>query len=122
MNAIEQLYINAGFVTEDGYIKVNDKLWVKSEPYEKKSWLNADKSILPTKEELNEIHLKFQELILIQEACGLDSLRKILGTYPWAWSSTECSAVIAWGQRMGDGSQDSGGKSYGLWIVPVRRF
>jgi len=122
MNAIKQLYINSGLITEDGYVKVNDKLWVKSGPYKEQSWNKADKSTLPTKEELNEIHLKLQELIQIQEACGLDSLRKILEEdYPWAWSSTEYSTYNAWEQRMSDGNHDYFSKGYAIWVVPVRR-
>jgi len=123
MNAIETLYRNVGFITEDGYVKVNDNLWVSSGPYQGQSWNKADKSTLPTKEELHEIYLKFQELIQIQEICGLDSLRQILDEeYSWIWSSTEYNAGNAWGQRMSDGFQNSSGKSNGSWVVPIRRF
>jgi len=122
VNAIEQLYRNAGLVTEDGYVKVNDKLWVKSGPYEKQSWYDADKSILPTKEELNEIYLRVQELIQIQESCGLESLQRILDTsFTWAWSSTEYNPYGAWLQRMSDGNQYYGLKTNDYWAVPIRR-
>ena len=122
MNAIETLYRNTGFVTEEGYIKVNDKLWVKSGPYERQIWNKADKSILPTKEELHEIYLKLQELIQIQEACGLESLQQIPSdNYPWVLSSTEYNAYGVWDQRMNDGSKDINGKIYADWIVPIRR-
>jgi len=122
MNAIKQLYINSGLITEDGYVKVNDKLWVKSGPYKEQSWNKADKSTLPTKEELNEIHLKLQELIQIQEACGLDSLRKILEEdYPWVWSSTEYFTNGAWFQRMIDGIQNVNYRGNVYWAVPIRR-
>jgi len=122
MNAIEQLYRNTGFVTEDGYIKLRDGLWVKSGPYKEQSWNKTDKSILPTKEELNEIYLKLQELIQIQEICGLDSLIKILEeNYPWVWSSTEYSTYNAWRQRMSDGTQIINAKSYAYLVVPIRR-
>jgi len=122
MNAIETLYRNAGLVTEDGYVKVRDGLWVASGPYQEQSWNSADKSILPTKEELNEIYLKLQELIQIQEICGLDSLIKILEEdFPWVWSSTEYGTYSAWGQRMSDGNQSHYGKGYAIWVVPIRR-
>ena len=90
MNAIEQLYRNSGLVTEDGYVKVNDKLLVKSGPYQEKAWHCIDESdlhLLPTKAELDEIYLKVQELIQIQEACGLKSLKRILNKKnPQVWS------------------------------------
>jgi len=122
MNAIEQLYRNLGLVTEDGYVKVNDQLWVKSRPYNEHSWNQADKSTLPTKEELNEIHLKFQEIIQIQESCELDSLKQILDHYcSWAWSSTEEDDFCAWEQRMIDGIQNDLDKDNFDWVVPVRR-
>ena len=123
MNAIETLYRNAGLVTEDGYVKVRDGLWVASGPYQEQSWNDADKSILPTKEELNEIYLNLQELIQIQEICGLDSLQQILeDTLPWVWSSTEYDTSSAWFQRMSDGSQSHLLKSRDNWVVPIRRF
>jgi len=123
MNAIEQLYRNAGFVTEDGYIKVRDGLWVKSGPYQEQTWHDADKLTLPTKEELNEIYLKLQELIQIREACGLESLQQILeDEYPWVWSSTEYNATNAWIQRMSDGNQNSNTMYSGYWVVPIRRI
>ena len=123
MNAIETLYRNSSLVTEDGYIKVNDNLWVKSGPYQEQSWHDVDKSTLPNKEELNEIYLKFQELILMQEACGLDSLRQILeDEYPWVWSSTEYSAIVAWIQRVSDGTRSYNFKSSDYWGVPIRRI
>ena len=121
MNAIETLYRNLGLVTEDDYIKVRDGLWVKSGPYEKQSWHDADKSVLPTKEELKEIYLKLQEIIKIQESCGLPSLRQILEEdYPWVWSSTEYSTYSAWSQRMSDGNQTSLFKAIDSWVIPVR--
>ena len=123
MNAIETLYRNVGFITEDGYVKVRDGLWVKSGPYKRQSWNDADKSVLPTKEELHEIYLKLQELIQTQECCGLPSLQQISkDRFPWVWSSTEYNAGNAWGQRMSDGFQNSSGKSNGSWVVPIRRF
>jgi len=122
MNAIKKLYRNAGLITKDGYVKVRDGLWVKSGPYQEQSWHDTDKSILPTKEELNEIYLKIQELIQIQEACGLDSLRQILDDeYPWVWSSTEYNATSAWMQRMSDGNQSDNYKNVDNWVVPIRR-
>jgi len=122
MNAIRQLYINSGLVTEDGYVKVRDGLWVASGPYQEQSWNSADKSILPTKEELNEIYLKLQELIQIQEICGLDSLIKILEEdFPWVWSSTEYGTYSAWLQKMIDGTQYCYTKYGDNWVVPIRR-
>ena len=122
MNAIRQLYINSGLITEDGYVKVNDNLWVKSGPYEKKSWYDTDKSILPTKEELHEIYLKVQELIQIQENCGLKSFQQISkDRFPWTWSSTEYNSSSAWCQRVSDGGQGGHYKSVGNWVVPIRR-
>ena len=123
MNAIETLYRNTGLVTEDGYVKVRDRLWIASRPYEKRSWYDADKSILPNKEELNEIYLKLQELIQIQESCGLESLRRILNSdFPWIWSSsTEYDASNAWIQSMSDGYQYTNPKYTDYWIVPIRR-
>jgi len=122
MNAIETLYRNAGLVTEDDYIKVRDGLWVKSGPYEKQSWHDADKSILPTKEELKEIYLKLQEIVQIQESCGLESLRRILNSnYSWAWSSIEYNDNYAWLQQLTIGNQDDYPKHYVFWIVPVKR-
>jgi len=122
MNAIEQLYRNAGLVTEDGYVKVRDGLWVASGPYQEQSWNKTDKSILPTKEELNEIYLKLQELIQTQESCELESLQQILeDTLSWVWSSTEYGTVIAWVQRMSDGYQTSYCKYSDYWVVPIRR-
>ena len=123
MNAIETLYRNTGFVTEDGYVKVNDNLWVKSGPYERQSWNDADKSILPSKEELHEIYLKLQELTQTQESCGLDSLKQILDSpYLWIWSSTEYSADFAWEQRISDGTQYYTSKTLDTWVIPVRRI
>jgi len=123
MNAIRQLYRNAGLVTEDGYIKVNDKLWVASGRYEIKTWHDADKSILPTKEELNEIYLKFQELTQIQESCGLESLEQILySRFSWVWSSTEYDTTNAWKQRISGGYQGFKPKDIDYWVVPVRRI
>jgi len=122
MNAIKQLYRNSGLVKKDGYVKVRDNLWVKSGPYREQTWHKADKSILPTKEELHEIYIKIQELIQIQEICGLDSLQQILESeYPWIWSSTECGSHDTWVQRMSDGYRFGNGKSIGNWVVPVRR-
>jgi len=122
MNAIRQLYRNSGLITEDGYIKLRDGLWIKSGPYKEQTWNNADKSTLPTKEELNEIYLKFQELIQIQESCGLHSVRQILDTsFTWAWSLTECSADYAWLQRMSNGSQSLNHKYYDGRVIPIRR-
>ena len=123
MNAIETLYRNAGFVTEDGYVKVRDGLWVKSGPYQEQTWNDADNSVLPTKEELHEIYLKIQELTQIQESCGLDSLKQILDDdCPWVWSSTEYNANYAWLQSMSDGDQSGYVKTSGFWVVPIRRF
>jgi len=127
MDAIIKLYRNAGLITKDGYVKVNDKLWVKPGPYKEKSWNKTDKSILPNKEELNEIYLKFQEIILIQEACGLDSLKQILeeDDRSWIWSSTEYDDTAnanAWTQRMSAGYQYIRNKTFDGWVVPVRRF
>jgi len=123
MNAIETLYRNAGLVTIDGYVKVNDKLWVKSGPYEVQSWHDVDKSILPTNKELNEIHLKFKELIQIQESCGLPSVKQILeNTFHWVWGSTESNANISWLQRMSDGYQANPSETSSNWIVPIRRI
>jgi len=122
MNAIETLYRNSGLITEDGYIKVRDGLWVKSGPYQEQTWHKADKSTLPTKEELHEIYLKLQELICIQESCGLESVRQILeDEYPWVWSSTEFSAINVYFQRMIDGSPLVNVKHYDCWVVPIRR-
>jgi len=118
-----QLYINAGFVTEDGYVKVNDKLWVKSGPYRQRTWLNIEfKFSLPTKEELNEIYLKLQELIKIQDDCDMLSLREILDNdWSWVWSSTEYDAYGAWIQRMRGGLQDEICKDSEAWVISVRR-
>ena len=122
MNVIETLYRNTGFITVDDYVKIRDGLWVKSGPYKRQSWNDADKSILPSKEELHEIYLKFQELIQIQEACGLPSLKQILDSpYLWIWSSTEYSADFAWEQRISDGTQYYTSKALNIWVVPVRR-
>jgi len=123
MNAIRQLYRNAGLVTEDGYVKVRDGLWVKLGPYEAQSWRNANNTAtLPAREELNEIHLKFQELIQIQEICRLPSLKKILESRsPWVWSSTKCGSGDAWTQAMIYGNQDHFNKVYSLWVIPIRR-
>jgi len=123
MNAIEQLYRNSGLITEDGYIKVRDGLWVKSGPYQEQTWNDVDKSTLPNKEELHEIYLKIQELIQIQEICGLKSLQQILKDgYTWIWSSTEYNANYAWTQRMSDGNQSNNSKNSDYWVVPIRRF
>ena len=122
MNAIYQLYLNTGLITEDGYVKVRDGLWVKSGPYKEQRWNETDKSTLPTKDELNEIYLKLQELIQIQEACELPSLRQILDdSYPLVWSSTEYNSNYAWSQRMSDGNQFND-KFLDYWVVPTRRF
>jgi len=122
MNAVETLYRNAVLVSEDGYVKVRDRLWVESGPYKEQSWNNADKSTLPTKEELNEIYLKFQELIQTQESCGLESLQQILEEdYSWVWSLTECSADYAWLQRMSNGSQSLNHMYYDGRVIPIRR-
>ena len=123
MNAIKKLYRNAGLVTKDGYVKVNDNLWVKTGLYEIQSWDDADKSILPTKAELNEIYLKIQELIQIQETCGLESLSQILDIdrHHWAWSSTERDGGTAWLQSLNYGGQTYGTKCSALWVVPIRR-
>jgi len=121
MNAIETLYRNAGLITKDGYIKVRDGLWVKPGPYQEQSW-DYDESTIPYKEELHEIYLKFQELIQIQEACGLDSLQQILEKdFPWVWSSTKYGSRSAWIQRMSDGIQNSYFKNCNYWVVPIRR-
>ena len=127
MDAIIQLYRNLDLVTKNDYIKVRDGLWVKSGPYKEKSWNKTDKSILPTKDELNEIYLKFQEIILIQEACGLESLQQILeeDDRSWIWSSTEYDDTAnanAWVQRMSAGYQYISNKYFDSWVVPVRRF
>ena len=122
MNAIEQLYRNSGLVTEDGYVKVRDGLWIKSGPYKRQSWDDADKSILPSKEELHEIYLKLQELIQTQESCGLPSLKQILDSpYLWIWSSTEYLTDFAWLQRMSDSTQYYTSKALNTWVVPIRR-
>jgi len=134
MNAIEQLYINAGLVTEDGYVKVRDGLWVKSGPYERQSWNDADKSILPSKEELHEIYLKLQELIQIQECCGLDSLRQIseekdpdndvftsLGTVlSCSWVGESLRYIYTKDMIKGNeyGSYTNSSPS---WVIPIRR-
>jgi len=121
MNAVEQLYRNSGLVTEDGYVKVNDNLWVKFGPYQEQEWKDTDKSVLPTKDELHEIYLKFQELILMQEACKLDSLNQILDSdFSWVWSSTEDCDDFLKIQKMSDGSC-SGGRKNSYWVIPVRR-
>ena len=123
MNTIETLYLNAGLITEDGYVKVNDKLWVKSGPYQEQEWHDADKLVLPTKEELHEIYLKIQELIQIQEACRLPSLQQILDDdCPWVWSSDDYDDYYAWIQRMSGGFQLSNSKYNDYWVVPIRRF
>jgi len=122
VNAIEQLYRNAGLVTEDGYVKVRDGLWIASGPYQEQSWNKADKSTLPTKEELKEIRPKLQDLILIQESCGLPSVRQILEEdHHWVWSSTEYNADFACVQRMSDGFQSNSIKNYANWVIPIRR-
>jgi len=123
MNAIEQLYRNSGLVTEDGYIKIRDGLWVKSGPYQEQTWDGAsDTASLPAREELREIYMKLQELIQIQEVCGLDSLRQILDSCcPWVWSSTEYNNGGAWVQKMIDSSQYCCSKISVYWIIPVRR-
>jgi len=124
MNAIETLYRNAGLVTEDGYVKVRDGLWIKSGPYQEQKWNDVDKTILPTKEELHEIYIKIQELIQIQEACGLDSLQQILeDEFPWIWSSTVSEYITndAWFQSMSYGDQNYNNKLIDNWVVPIRR-
>jgi len=122
MNAIETLYRNAGLITEDGYVKVNDKLWIKSGPYGNQSWNKADKSTLPTKEELHEIYLKLQELILIQIACGLHSLRQIVASRcPFVWSSIGYSSTDACLQILNNGYLFHTSKTSVFWIIPVRR-
>ena len=123
MNAIVRLYLNSGLVTKDGYVKVRDGLWVASGPYQEQSWHDVDKSTLPNKEELNEIYLKIQKLIQIQEACGLESLRQILDSYClWTWSSTEENDFDAWEQRMSDGYQNDLDKDNFDLVIPVRRY
>jgi len=128
MNAIETLYLNAGLITEDGYVKVRDGLWVKSGPYQEQSWDEAFRSILPTKEELKEIYLNIKEVIQTQETCGLSSLRQILEYgYSWVWSSTEynystkCNNSMCCIQKMKDGSLSGNHKSIDNWIIPIRR-
>jgi len=123
MNAVEQLYRNSGLVTEDGYIKVRDKLWIKSGPYQDQTWDGANNNeTLPTREELREIYMKFQELTQIQESCGLDSLRQIPDSCcPWVWSWSESSNGGAWVQNMISSSQYSCSKNSFYWIIPVRR-
>ena len=123
MNAIVRLYLNSGLVTKDGYVKVRDGLWVASGPYQEQSWHDVDKSTLPNKEELNEIYLKIQKLIQIQEACGLESLRQILDSCClWTWSSTEENDFDAWEQRMSDGIQNDLDKDNFDLVIPVRRY
>jgi len=122
MNAIETLYRNTGFVTEDGYVKVRDGLWVKSGLYQEQKWHDVDDYTIPTEEELHEIYLKLQELIQIQESCGLDSLRQILASnYSWVWSSSEYNANIAWTRRMSDGYQANPSETVVSWVIPIRR-
>ena len=122
MNAIEQLYRNSGLVTEDGYVKVRDGLWIASGIYKRQSWNDADKSILPTKEELHEIYLKLQELIQIQEACGLPSLKQLLeSAYPWIWSSTEYDTTNTWMCNISNGDNLNYYKDNCDWVVPIRR-
>ena len=123
MNAIEQLYRNSKLVTKDGYVKVRNGLWVKSGPYQEQEWYDTDKSILPTNKELNEIRLKFQELIQIQEACGLPSLQQILeDEYPWVWVSAEYNPNNPWLQRMSDGYLANPSETSSNWVIPVRRI
>jgi len=122
MNAIKKLYRNAGLITKDGYIKVNDKLWVKSGPYQEQKLTDVDKFELPNKDELNEIRLKIKEIIQTQETCGLPSLRQILECgYSWAWSSTEHSNIRNWIQKMSDGNRGYNHKSIDNWFIPIRR-
>jgi len=123
MNAIEALYRSAGLVTEDDYVKVRDGLWIASDIYTFKSWFRARRNeYLPSKDELNEIYLKLQELILIQKACYLPCLDVILkDKYPSVWSSTEYGSVSAWFQNMKDGSVDNFNKDHLHWVIPVRR-
>ena len=122
MNAIETLYLNSVLVTEDGYVKVRDGLWMASGIYKRQSWNDADKSILPTKEELHEIYLKLQELIQIQKACGLPSLKQVLkDAYPWIWSLTEYDYTNAWMCNIRNGDNLNYYKDNCDWVVPVRR-
>jgi len=123
MNAIRQLYRNAGLVTEDGYVKVRDGLRVKSGPYQEQSWDDADKSALPTKKELHEIYLKIQELILIQESCGLPSVRQILDNgYPLVWTSEEDTPWHSFYQDLQTSERQSSAQSITLFVVPVKRI
>jgi len=124
MSAIRQLYFNADLVTIDGYIKVRDGLWVASGPYQEQTWRKADKSsILPTKKELHEIYLKLQELIQIQESCGLDSLRQILeDVCPLVWTSEEETPWHSFFQDLRTSERLSGAQSVPLFVVPVKRI
>jgi len=79
VNAVEQLYRNSGLITEDNYIKVNDKLWVG--PFRTESmYYIRDIGVaqdLTSSKELEEIISKKKEIIAIQESCGIPSLRQI---------------------------------------------
>jgi len=122
MKSIKKLYLNSGLITEDDYVKVRDRLWIKSGPYKRQSWDYEDESILPTKEESYEIYLKVQELIQIQEACKLKSLKRIsIDDYPLVWSSTEYNSYVIWTQNLSDGFQGTVNKKGYGWVVPVRR-
>lgn len=90
MNAVEQLYRNAGLITEDGYVKVNDKLWI-SLAIEDCAPTDLDYDLVPTWEEAHCIQKKLPELITIQDSCGKqESLRSILSSlYPSIWIGKE---------------------------------
>jgi len=81
MNAIRQLYRNTGLVTEDGYIKVNDKLWVTSGPYERKPIKNLKRKDLPTEEEALEILLNIDKIASVQCNCRFTGRIDCLTTF-----------------------------------------
>lgn len=130
---MKEAFINLGIVSEDGYVKVRDGLWVASGPYKKSDWDNADKDILGTKEELYDIHLNLKRIIEIQEECGLDSLKQLFfddySFYPWAWSKEEVVEENdmlfhedeAWISMLKSGNKCIGCKHHILWILPIRR-
>ena len=85
MNVIETLYINSGRLTKDGYIKVNDKLWVSSGPYENKPIEHLKRKDLPTEEEALEILLNIDKIASVQCNC------RFVGRIDLSVSCHDCS-------------------------------
>jgi len=92
MNAIETLYRNSGLVTEDNYIKVNDKLWVGPFGQESMSYMKniGQAQNIASSKDLEEIISEYLEIVAIQEACGIPSVRQIFEKkYSTIWISDD---------------------------------